>query len=162
MTTLGGTCDTLLPLSEVDQAIGRAVRGRTEFVVGVPEKDIGRLAYLNCRYAIPLELAGATAPPGIEIGISLYDSASRAQRRLAGAIADYVGHGATRSSLIISGRDAVLLMGATAHGYDIPLVLDASGERTVAVSVTSAVAPAAQRRRLMSALAALALAQTGG
>lgn len=162
VTRLRGTCDTLLPLGEVDNAIGRAARGDTAFVVGVAEQDIGRLAYLNCRYAIPAVPAGAPATPGIEIGISLYDSAARAQRRLADAITEYVDHGATRSSLTISGHDAALLLGATGPGYDIPLLVLASGQRTVAVSVTSTIAAAAQRGRTMTALAALAVARTGG
>jgi hypothetical protein len=162
MTRLPGTCDTLLPLITVENAIGRQVRGKTAFVVGLPEKDIGRLAYLNCRYAIPRVPAGTAAEPGIEIGISLYRSASQAQRRLAGAITDYVDHGATRSSLSVDGHEATLLLGATARGYEIPLLVVDSGQRTVAVSVISTMAPEARRGRLMTALAALALARTGG
>jgi hypothetical protein len=162
VTRLAGTCDTLLPLSAVENAVGRLLPGKTAFVVGLPEKDIGRLAYLNCRYSIPAASAGAPVTPGIEIGISLYGSASQAQHRLAGTIADYVGHGATQSSFTISGHDAELLLGATGRGYDIPLLVVSSGQRSVAVSIRSTIAPAASRRSVMSALAALALARTGG
>jgi hypothetical protein len=162
VTRLAGTCDTLLPLSAVENAVGRLLPGKTAFVVGVPEKDIGRLAYLNCRYGIPVPSSGAPVTPGIEIGISLYGSASQAQHRLANTITDYVGHGATQSSFTISGHDAELLLGATSPGYDIPLLVVASGQRSVAVSIASAIAPAASRRGVMTALAALALARTGG
>jgi len=162
VTRLAGTCDTLLPMSAVENAIGRLPPGKTAFVVGVPEKDIGRLAYLNCRYSMPARSAGAPVTAGIEIGISLYGSASQAQHRLAGTITDYVGHGATRSSLTIAGHDAALLLGATTPGYDIPLLVVASGQRSVAVSIMSTIAPGASRRRVMSELAAVALARTGG
>ena len=162
VTRLAGTCDTLLPLSAVEDAIGRPLPGKTAFVVGVPEKDIGRLAYLNCRYGMPAGSVGAPVAAGIEIGISLYGSASQAQHRLAGTISDYVGHGATRSSLAIAGHDAALLLGATIAGYDIPLLVVASGQRSVAVSMMSTIASGASRRRVMSALAAVALARTGG
>jgi hypothetical protein len=161
-TRLAGTCDTLLPLSAVENAIGRLLPGKTAFVVGVPEKDIGRLAYLNCRYSVPAVSAGGPVMPGIEIGISLYGSASQAQRRLAATITDYVGHGATQSSSTISGHDAALLLGATSRGYDVPLLVVASGQRSVAVSIMSTIAPAASRRGVMTALAELALARTGG
>ncbi|MDT4891282.1 MAG: hypothetical protein QOE97_317 [Pseudonocardiales bacterium] len=162
VTRLPGTCDTLLPLSAVKDAVGRLPLGKTAFVVGRPEKGIGRLAYLNCRYSIPTVAAGTPVTPGIEFGISLYASASQARERLAGTIADYVGHGATRSSFTVSGHDAALLVGATGQGYDVPLLVVASNQRTVAVSVVNAIAPAASRRHVMSALAALALARTGG
>jgi hypothetical protein len=162
VTRLAGTCDTLLPLSAVESAIGRLPPGKTEYIVGVADKDIGRLAYLNCRYSIPAVSAGTPATPGIEIGISLYRSASQAQQRLAGTITDYVGHGANRSSLTISGHDASLLLDATSRGYDIPLLVVASGQRTVAVSMVSTIAPGVSRSRVMTTLAALALARTGG
>jgi hypothetical protein len=162
VTRLAGTCDSLLPLSAVENAVGRLLPGKTAFVVGVPEKDIGRLAYLNCRYVIPAVSTGAPGTPGIEIGISLYQSESQAQQRLASTITDYVGHGATQSSFTISGHDAELLLGATGRGYDIPLLVASSGQRSVAVSIMSTIAPGASHRRVMTALAALALARTGG
>jgi hypothetical protein len=162
VSRLRGTCDTLLPLAAVDNAIGQAAPGSTAFVVGLAEKDIGRLAYLNCRYAIRGVAAGNVAVPGIEIGISLYNSAAQAQRRMADAVADDVDHGAIRTSLTILGHDAALLAGATDPAHEIPLLVVASGQRTVAVSVTSTFAPAAQRGRIMTALATLALTRTGG
>jgi hypothetical protein len=162
VTRLAGTCESLLPLSAVENAVGRLLPGKTAFVVGTPEKDIARLAYLNCRYVIPAVSTGAPVTPGIEIGISLYRSASQAQQRLAHTITDYVGRGATQSSFTISGHDAALLVGATGPGYDIPLLVVASGQRSVAVSIVNTIAPGASRRRVMTALAALTLARTGG
>jgi hypothetical protein len=160
-TRLPGPCDELLPLSAVEQAMSIAVSGRTAFVVGVPDKTIHRLAYLNCRYGVPTVPRGAAAVPSIEIGVSLYATAAQAQRRLTATIDDYVSHGATRSATAVAGHPAVLLVGAAERGYDVPLLVLAFGQRTVAVSLSERMA-AATRNRAMAAVAALALDRTAG
>jgi hypothetical protein len=99
--------------------------------------------------------------PSIEIGVSLYTTAAQAQRRLTATIDDYVSHGATRSATAVAGHPAVLLVGATDPGYNVPLLVLAFGQRTVAVSLSERVAAAA-RNRAMAALAALALDRTAG
>jgi hypothetical protein len=156
VTKLSGTCDSLLPRPEVEQTLGVTFTGRTAYVVGVPEKNIGRLAYLNCRYGLG---AGGKGTPSVEVGVSLYNSPAQAQKRLAGTVEDYRDHGATQSAVTVSGADASLLVG-TARGYDIPLLVLASDQRTVAVSVVTTLLPAAKRQPAMVKLAALALERT--
>jgi hypothetical protein len=146
----------LLPRPDVEQTLGVTFAGRSAFVVGVPEKNIGRLAYLNCRYGLG---AGATGTPSVEVGISLYGTPAQAQKRLTGTIADYRDHGATQSSTTVSGVDATLLVG-TARGYDIPLLVLTTDQRTVAVSVVEKLLPTAKREPAMVKLAALALDRT--
>lgn len=158
-TSLGGPCDALLPLYTVEQAISRDVAGHIAFVVGVPDKTIHRLAYLNCRYGIPEGAKGAAAVPAIEIGVSLYSAPGYAQRRLAATIDDYEAHGAARAARTVAGHPAVLLTGSTQPGYDAPLLVLADGQRTVAVNVSEPI-PAPARVRAMVALAALALDRT--
>jgi hypothetical protein len=158
VTKLHGGCDSLLPRPEVEQTLGVTFSGRSAFVVGVPEKNIGRLAYLNCRYGLPAS-AGSKGAPSVEVGISLYDTPAQAQKRLTGTIADYRDHGATQSSTTVSGIDATLLVG-TARGYDIPLLVLATDQRTVAVSVVEKLLPTAKREPAMVKLAALALDRT--
>ena len=89
-TSLGGTCDSLLPLGQIWQSSGLTFAGLPRFVVGVPEPNIGRLAYLNCRYGIPPQHGGAPAEPLIEIGVSLYRTTAQAQARVRGTVYDYV------------------------------------------------------------------------
>jgi hypothetical protein len=151
----------LLPLSAVEQAISITVSGRTAFVVGVPEKNIHRLAYLNCRYGVPIVPRGTAAVPSVEIGVSLYATADQAQRRVTATIDDYVSHGARRSATAVDGHPAVLLVGATDPGYNVPLLVVALGQRTAAVSLSERV-PVAARNRALTALAALALDRTAG
>jgi len=156
VTKLHGSCNSLLPRPEVEQTLDVTFVGHTAYVVGVPEKNIGRLAYVNCRYGLG---AGGKGTPSAEVGISLYSSPAQAQERLAGTIADYRDNGATQSSTTVSGVEATLLTG-TARGYDIPLLVLATDQRTIAVSVVANLLSTAKREPAMVKLAALALDRT--
>jgi hypothetical protein len=156
MRHLPGTCDDLLPAAAIDNALGRSLGGRTAFVVGLPEKDIGRIGYLNCRYGLPSANAAAKA----EIGVSLYTSAARAAARIPATVGDYSNHGARSSSVTVKGHRASVLTGGRGTGYTEPTLVVAAGQRTVAVSVRESAG--ARARKDLSALAALALQQTGG
>jgi hypothetical protein len=136
--------------------LGVTFVGRTAYVVGVPEKNIGRLAYLNCRYGLG---TGGKGTPSVEVGVSLYSSPAQAQKRLAGTIEDYRDNGATQSATTVSGVEATLLTG-TARGYDIPLLVLAADQRTIAVSVVANLLSTAKREPAMVKLAALALSRT--
>jgi hypothetical protein len=151
MKKLSGSCDSLLPQVDVEDTMGVRFAGKTAFVVGVPEKNIGRLGYLNCRYGIS---AGAGGAPDTEIGVSLYNT------RLSGTIDDYRSHGATQSPATVSGVDGTLLVGGSGAGYDVPLLVVASGQRTVAVSVVDTLLAPSRRGAVMAKVAALALQRT--
>jgi hypothetical protein len=128
-----GTCFDLLPVTLVNAALGRPVIGKTNFVVGVAEPDIGRLAYLNCRYGIPAAVKGKPAPTAqVEIGVSLYDSVAQAARRLQGTIVNYLSNGASRADTVAGTYPVTVLT-----GYGDPTVVGALGQRTVAISVRS-------------------------
>jgi hypothetical protein len=159
---LPGTCDSLLPAAAVDNALGRSLGGQTAFVVGLPEKNIGRLGYLNCRYGLangsPGTDAGAVAKA--EIGVSLYKDAQSAAARIPATVDDYVAHGATSSTTQVDGLPATVLTGGAGAGYADPTLVVASGQRTVAVSMHEKAG--AQATKDLTALAHLALTQTGG
>ncbi|MGI8761973.1 MAG: hypothetical protein ACR2LF_11915 [Jatrophihabitantaceae bacterium] len=161
MTKLPGTCDDLLPLSSIDTALGGPVAGRTAFVVGVAEKDIGRISYLNCRYGLP---GGATtAPtPRVEIGVSLYQTAALAAQRIPATVAAYLANGATQAPASVDGKPATILTGGVGTGYNAPTIVAVSGQRTIAVSLAADLAQGAEAAKRLTALAALAMKQTGG
>jgi len=161
-TRLGGTCDSLLPLWDIEQALGRGFSGRTGFIVGLPERNIGRTAYLNCRYGIAPTLSAGTSQPLSEIGVSLYRTAAQAQERVRDTVFDYLGNGAAQSSHTVAGYRAVLLTGGTGPGYDAPLLVLAAGQRTIAVSLAPRVGTAAFLRRALLALVRLTLIRTAG
>jgi len=155
--TLGGECADLLPVSAVEDALGRPVFGQTAFVRGVAEPDIGRLTYLNCRYGLAAPVRGKPAPqPQLEIGISLYNSPAQATTRVQGTIEDYRTHGARQQDAAVGNDPATILV-----GYGYPTLVVAEGPRSVAVSVDPklvATAPTAG----MVAIAQAALVATSG
>lgn len=130
--SLGGRCEDLLPVGTVNIALRRTVIGRTAFVLGVAEPDIGRLTYLNCRYGLAAPVKGKPAPaPQVEIGISLYTSPAQANRRVQATIDYYRAHGAVDRAVRVGSAPGTVLT-----GYGLPTVVAAAGPRTVAVSVT--------------------------
>jgi hypothetical protein len=155
--SLGGRCESLLPITTIDDALGRPVIGKTTDVLGIAEPNIGRLTYLNCRYGIGATVKGKPAPaPGVEIGISLYDSAAQATRRVQGTVADYRTHGATEQSAAVNQLPASILI-----GYGGPTIVVAAGPRTVAVTVDAKLIAGAPNSSLV-ALAKAALDATAG
>jgi len=130
--SLGGRCEDLLPVGTVNIALRRTVIGKTAFVLGVAEPDIGRLTYLNCRYGLGAPAKGKPVPaPLVEIGISLYNSPAQAAKRVQGTVDDFLAHGA-RGRAARVGSSA----GTALTGYGNPTVVVAAGPRTVAVSVS--------------------------
>jgi len=130
--SLGGRCEDLLSVGTVNIALRRTVIGRTAFVLGVAEPDIGRLTYLNCRYGIPAPVKGKPAPqPQVEIGISLYNSPAQASRRIQATVEYYRAHGAGDRPVQVGSTPGSML-----SGYGMPTVVVAAGPRTVAVTVT--------------------------
>jgi len=130
--SLGGRCEDLLSVGTVNIALRRTVVGRTAFVLGVAEPDIGRLTYLNCRYGLAAPVKGKPAPvPLVEIGISLYNSSAQANRRVQATIDYYRAHGAGDRPVRVGSTPGTML-----SGYGLPTVVVAAGPRTVAVTVT--------------------------
>lgn len=161
LTRFKGTCETLLPDAAVTNALGgKPLAGTDSFVVGEPDKVISRLAYLNCRYGVTG--TGGKATPKVEIGISLYATPDDAAARLTATADDYAAHGATSTDATVDGLPAMLLSGGAGAGYDLPLLVVASGQRTVAVSVAASVARGDQIAKVTGDLAALALQSTSG
>ncbi|MHA3702854.1 hypothetical protein ACXR2U_11800 [Jatrophihabitans sp. YIM 134969] len=152
VTAFTSTCETALALIDVSRATGQPVQGRTEYVVGQPDPTIGRLAYLNCRYGLPTTTpaAGAAAPvPGVEIGVSLYDSADRASDRVAGTVEDYRESGSRAEDVDVAGTTGTVLVGGGP-----PTLVVARDAKTVAVSVSRTLSTGFQQ---LVALAELAL-----
>jgi hypothetical protein len=158
ITELPGTCDTLLDDSSVFSAAGvKSLPGTDVFVVGRPEPDIHRLAYLNCRYGVTGK--ADTATPAIEIGVSLYASNTDATQRISATVADYRAHGASVASSQVVGRQASVLTSG-GPGYDVPTLVVADGQRTVAVSIATSVVPVSKFAAAAGAVARLALRRT--
>lgn len=161
LTRLPGPCDTRLTDYLVAHAIGgRQPSGRDAFVVGAADATIGRVGYLNCRYGVTGTGAGEKAK--VEIGVSLYRTAAQAAGRIPATVDDYTAHGATAADVTVAGATGKLLTGGAGAGYALPLLVVASGQRTVAVTLDPTVTSGATLNRDATALAVLALQRTGG
>lgn len=157
LSRLPGRCGGLLPKLTVANAINRDINGQTAYVVGVPEKDIKRIGYLNCRYGVTSQ----HSPPTVEIGVSLYQTAAAAQARIKPTVDDYVNHGATATDTTVAGHPAHILTGGNGAGYTAATIVLADGQRTIAVSVADPI-PAGKQTSALKALAALADRRTAG
>jgi len=148
--SLGGRCEDLLPVGTVNIALRRTVIGRTAFVLGVAEPDIGRLTYLNCRYGLSAPVKGKPAPvPQVEIGVSLYGSPAQGARRVQATIDYYRIHNAADRAVRVGS-----VQGTVLTGYGLPTLVVGAGPRTVAVTVS----PKLLARGFTAELAALAKA----
>lgn len=155
MRKLPGTCDSLLPLGSIVNALGHKVPGRTAFVVGQPDSATGRVTYLNCRYG----LSRKQPSPGVEIGVNLYRTAAKAAGRIQPTVDDYTQHGARAAQVQVEGLPATVLVGGAGAGYGPTIVLSA-GQRTVVVTLRRAAVPAAGVVKDLVAVAALAVQRT--
>ena len=158
MTKFSGNCYALLTLYDVQRTAGYTIGGKTAFIVGIPDKSIGRLSYLNCRYGVPAAPKGAT--PQIEMTVALYSTPAQAERRAAGTVSDYVANGATATQVTVGDVPGTILTGGLGAGYSVPLLVTSSGQRTVAVSLNKSGLSAAKRTEILSNLGALALTNT--
>jgi len=158
MTKFSGNCYALLTLYDVQRTAGYTIGGKTAFIVGIPDKSIGRLSYLNCRYGVPAAPKGAT--PQIEMTVALYGTPAQAEKRAAGTVSDYVANGATATQVTVGDVPGTILTGGLGAGYSVPLLVTSSGQRTVAVSLNKSGLSAAKRTEILSNLGALALTNT--
>ena len=156
MTTLAGRCETRLAAAAVADALGRAIPGKTAFVVGVADKTTGRVSNINCRYGI----ARNPDNPALEIGVSLYRTAGQADARIPLTITDFQDNSAMATKTTVAGRPATLLLGGQSAGYGPSLVM-AYGQRTIAVTFRAGTVTAADAPRQLTAVAALAIRRTG-
>ena len=161
MTRLPGSCYALLPADVVFGALHtRPPGGRDAFVVGVGDRSIGRVQYINCQYG--LTATSTAAKPKVEITVSLYRTAAQAASRVRSTITDYQAHGAHASAVTVDGRPGTFLTGGSGSGYQVPVLVSSNGQRTVAVSMTASVATGAQLATKATTIATLALRETAG
>jgi hypothetical protein len=154
--SLGGVCDDLLPVSRIDGAVGKAVLGSTSFIVGVPEANIGRLAYLNCRYGLSKRVAGKPTPiPKVELGVSLYKTATQAAARVQATMDDYRSNNAVPTPVTIGQYAGTILV-----GYGAPTLVIGAGPRTVAVTISTKLLGPAPTAKALINVATLALSAT--
>lgn len=127
-------CESLLPFTDLDQALGRPLFGETRQIQGVAQPSIGRTGRLTCYYGLP---QGGRGTVPVEVGVSTYTDATKAADRVTATIAAARGSGATsQSTATVAGQPATVLGGKTSI-----TVVTAQGDRTVAVTVQRSLQP---------------------
>jgi hypothetical protein len=125
---LPDSCSEILPIVDLDQALGGPLVGRTQYIRGVPEPKINRLGRVTCRYGLRPPSQNKTTPPGLEAGVSVYTDAVSATRRVESTVTAARSEGAAPRQVQVAGMPATVLLGPR------PLIVLASGTRTVAIT----------------------------
>jgi hypothetical protein len=121
-------CSEILPIVELDQALGKPLVGRTSYIRGVPEPKINRLGRVTCRYGMRPLPGNRTGPPGVEAGVSVYTDAAAAEDRVEATVLAARSEGATPRPVKVAGKPATALLGPS------PLIVVADETRTVAIT----------------------------
>jgi hypothetical protein len=120
-------CDSMLPFTDLDRALGRPLFGQTVFTKGVPQPSIGRTGRITCGYGVARNARGA---PPVEVGVSTYVDVESATQRVQATISQLRSAGATQADVTVSGLPATVLGTGTAF-----TVVLSQGSRTIAVTL---------------------------
>ncbi len=100
----------------------------TQYVVGVPEPDIGRSGRVTCSYGVIPNPDGTSAPPLVQASVFTYDTVELAQDRIDTVVgqARDAGHrtqeapvGDYDGMVIITVTDATLVVAVDRRNYSI-------------------------------------------
>lgn len=141
-------CQDLLPLIDLDAALGVPLVGQTVLIKGVAEPKIKRTGRVTCRFGVPPK-GGA---PKLEVGISGYTDETAAKDRVEATVVSLRTAGNKPSPTKVGGLDATLLSGAGPS----TLVLS-TGPRTIVISLADRVVPIANRAKALVAVGELAV-----
>jgi hypothetical protein len=148
---LPASCGELLPLLDLDQALGFPLVGRTAYIEGVAEPKINRLGRVTCRYGLQTLPGNKTSPPRMELGVSVYTDAESATKRVDATVLDARSRGAAPKQVQVGGHPGTVLLGA---GFQELVV--AADTRTLALSFAGGLIRGDPSPRLL-AVAELAL-----
>lgn len=124
------TCADLLSLDAIDTGLGVLISGVTQYVVGVPEPEIGRTGRVTCTYGATPSPDGSLGPPLVQASVFTYDSAASAaerveaivsQARNAGERTQDVAVGSYQGVVLISVTEATLVVAVDDRTYSITL-----------------------------------------
>jgi hypothetical protein len=149
---LPGSCQTLLPIIDLDETLGSPLIGQSSYVKGVAEPKIKRTGRITCGFGI-VKVGHNLKPPKLEVGVSTYSDDAAASDRVESTVADLRGAGDTPNDVTINGTPAKVLVGSNGAGT----LVVASGARTVVVSLVEKVVKPADTVKVLSAIGTLIL-----
>lgn len=152
-------CAQLLPLATVQQALGVALQGATNYVRAAPVPQSGRTGRVTCDYGIPAPpaSAGTSASPSpgtrglVEASYITYVDAKTAESRVHLTV-QTDGQASSISNVTVGGKPGFVLLGKEWN----ELVM-ADGARTIVVEAAPSVLPAAKAPAALAAMASVML-----
>lgn len=124
------TCSALLSIEAIDAGLGVQISGMTQYVVGLPEPEIGRTGRVTCSYGVVPNPDGTSAPPLVQASVFTYNTDESAlgridtvvgQARDRGDRTQEVPVGSHAGFVIITVTDATLVVAADKQNYSITL-----------------------------------------
>jgi hypothetical protein len=149
---LPGSCQSLLPLIDLDEALGVPMVGQTTFIKGVAEPKIKRTGRITCRYGI-VKVGGKSKPAKLEVGVSAYTDDAAATQRVESTVTDLRSSGAAPNDVQVNGVSAKIL---TVSGGAATMVAG-TGSRTVVISIAAKVVKPANTVKVLTAIGTIAL-----
>jgi len=146
------TCQGLLPLDDLDTALGTPLIGATIYIGGRAEPGINRTGRVTCRYGVRRLPGNKTSPPKIEVGVSTYTDTASATKRVRVTVTGLREQGSRPSQVQVGGNPGTVLI-----GVGPALLVVATGTRTVAVSLYPGLVPGGQTASRLLAVGELAV-----
>lgn len=151
---LPDSCAAMLPLTELDAALGTGLPGSVSYVRGQPIPDIGRTDRITCGFGVVTGQDGAAQPALLEISLASYSDPAAAADRVVVTTADRQTAGDRVAAASVGELAAVALTGVSAT----TLVL-ADGTLTYSLTLLRAVVPDEQTVDRLVAVAQAVRAQ---
>lgn len=153
---LPDNCGELLPVTDLDVALGTGLPGSVTYVRGEPLPGIGRTDRITCGYGVVIGVdgGGRAMPPLLEISISSYTDEAAAAARIDVTTADRQRAGDRVEATEVQGLPAVLLTGVAAA-----TLIFADDTLTYSLTLLTAVLPPEQTPTGLVAVAEAVLDQ---
>jgi hypothetical protein len=149
---LPGSCQGLLPVIDLDEALGVPMIGQTVYIQGVPEPKIKRTGRVTCRLGVTKLPNKKSSPPKLEVGVSTYTDDAAATQRVENTVVSLRSQGARPTDVQVGGLPAKVLTGAGAATLVV-----ATGNRTIVISIADRVVPPANTVKALTAVGNLAM-----
>jgi hypothetical protein len=149
---LPGSCQTLLPLIDLDDALGTPMVGQTVYIKGVAEPKIKRTGRVTCQYGI-VKVGHTNHPPKLEAGVSTYTDDAAATKRVESTVTDLRSNGDKPTDVTINGVPAKILTATTGSAT----LVASTGNRTLVITLAEKVVKPADTIKVLTTIGTLAL-----
>lgn len=148
------TCAGLLSLDAIDAGLGVQISGITQYVVGVPEPEVGRTGRVTCSYGVIPNPDGTFAPALVQASVFTYKSDEAAADRIDTVVSQSRNAGDRTQEVPVGAYPGVVLINVTEATLVVPV-----GDRTYSITVAPGLVP---DEGLNAALASLAESAING